>query len=212
MEKSESQAAWQRLKLVIEAVGMTTSSFARYLGLPRGENLYQIKKGNSRISHNLAQRIHDKFPQYPIGWLMCGEMEAFGSESGGAPAVLLPIYRNFPTTSFPPKGFLNGHLILSAEQTGDAQIAVPGPCELLGMTARELLLLLGEPQVKIDEGRVYFVATSRFRLFRTVYYDSESPDCLLLKAAFGIGMDDLTVRRDDVRALWPVCGAVCRLE
>ena len=37
---------WQRIDSVIRWANMTINYFALYIGLPRGENLYQIKKGN----------------------------------------------------------------------------------------------------------------------------------------------------------------------
>lgn len=36
---------WQRIDSVIRWANMTINYFALYIGLPRGENLYQIKKG-----------------------------------------------------------------------------------------------------------------------------------------------------------------------
>lgn len=52
---------WQRIDSVIRWANMTINYFALYIGLPRGENLYQIKKGNNGISRNLADKIVTKF-------------------------------------------------------------------------------------------------------------------------------------------------------
>ena len=52
---------------------MTTSKFARHIGLPCGENLYRIKRGQNGISRDVANRISQKFPEISIGWLLCGE-------------------------------------------------------------------------------------------------------------------------------------------
>ena len=49
---------WQRIDSVIRWANMTINYFALYIGLPRGENLYQIKKGNNgmnctpKVGHN----------------------------------------------------------------------------------------------------------------------------------------------------------------
>ena len=59
---------------------MSTNYFARYIGLPRGENLYQIKRGNNGISRDVANRIVAKFPQISKLWVLTGEGQMFASE------------------------------------------------------------------------------------------------------------------------------------
>ena len=63
---------WQHLQQIIDDSGLTINAFARHIGLSRGENLYQIKRGHNGISRDLALRIHTHFPQYGIGWLLTG--------------------------------------------------------------------------------------------------------------------------------------------
>ena len=63
---------WQRIDSVIRWANMTINYFALYIGLPRGENLYQIKKGNNGISRNLADKIVTKFPEISLAWLLTG--------------------------------------------------------------------------------------------------------------------------------------------
>lgn len=58
---------------------MSTNYFARHIGLSRGENLYQIKRGNNGISRDLASRIVTRFPQIDKLWLLTGEGQMFGS-------------------------------------------------------------------------------------------------------------------------------------
>ena len=62
-EMREKQNNWQRIEAVIKWANMSTNYFARHIGLARGENLYQIKRGNNGISRDVAQRIVAKFPQ-----------------------------------------------------------------------------------------------------------------------------------------------------
>ena len=59
----EKQNNWQRIEAVIKWANMSTNYFARHIGLARGENLYQIKRGNNGISLDVADRIVAKFPQ-----------------------------------------------------------------------------------------------------------------------------------------------------
>lgn len=69
--------AWDRIVAIVEMTEMTTNRFAKYIGLPRGENLYQIKRGNNGISLDLAESICIKFPQINKLWLLTGEGKMF---------------------------------------------------------------------------------------------------------------------------------------
>ncbi len=65
---------------MIKWANMSTNYFARHIGLLRGENLYQIKRGNNGISRNLADMVVTAFPEINLLWLLTGEGEMF-SES-----------------------------------------------------------------------------------------------------------------------------------
>lgn len=66
---------WKRLDQIIRESGLSVNAFARRIGLLRGENLYQIRRGNNGISRDLALRIHTCFPQYGVGWILTGEKD-----------------------------------------------------------------------------------------------------------------------------------------
>ncbi len=72
---------WERLESVIKWANMSTNYFARHIGLLRGENLYQIKRGNNGISRNLADMITTAFPEINLLWLLTGEGQMFVNES-----------------------------------------------------------------------------------------------------------------------------------
>lgn len=76
-ENTENQTpkrdCWERIETVIKRSEMTANAFARHIGLPRGENLYQIKKGNNGVSLGLANRIVAKFPEVSKLWLLTGD-------------------------------------------------------------------------------------------------------------------------------------------
>lgn len=82
----ENQNNWQRIESVVKWANMTTNYFARYIGLSRGENLYQIKRGHNGISRKLGERIVQHFPQIDLLWLLTGRGQMFvsGSEDRGA--------------------------------------------------------------------------------------------------------------------------------
>lgn len=69
---------------------MSTNSFALNIGLSRGENLYQIKRGNNGISKDLVEQIVKKYPEINRTWLITGEGEMFVSDNGDR--VPIPCY------------------------------------------------------------------------------------------------------------------------
>ncbi len=66
---------WQRIEKVVRWTGLSVNAFAAEIGLPRAENLYQIKKGNHGISKDLAETIAIRYPGISRGWLLTGEGE-----------------------------------------------------------------------------------------------------------------------------------------
>ena len=66
-------AEWERLAEIIRRSGLSINAFALRSGLPRGENLYRIRRGANGISRDLAERIHARYPQYSIRWLLSGD-------------------------------------------------------------------------------------------------------------------------------------------
>lgn len=84
---NSNNATWHRLETIIKMSGMSINAFARCIGLSRGENLYQIKKGNNGISRDLANRIINYYPQINFSWLVTGEgaMTIDGKSETGIP-------------------------------------------------------------------------------------------------------------------------------
>ncbi len=75
MENKKSEnPCWQRIEAVLEHSRIhSINAFARHIGINRGENLYQIRRGNNGISKALAKAINDRFPEISLGWLLSGE-------------------------------------------------------------------------------------------------------------------------------------------
>lgn len=73
---------WERLAAVIRQAGnMSPNFFAKYIGLPCGENIYRVKRGQNGISRNMADMIVAKFPHISKGWLLTGEGDMFVDEA-----------------------------------------------------------------------------------------------------------------------------------
>lgn len=84
MEKQNyKEQAWERIEAVVKRSGMTVNGFAKHIGLQRGENLYQIKRGNNGISVDVANRICERFPDINKLWLLTGDGEMLGDMPNG---------------------------------------------------------------------------------------------------------------------------------
>lgn len=64
----------ERLRFAIRASGLYTGSFARRIGLPDSETLYDVLTGLAPLSPELARRIHVCYPQIDLEWLMTGRI------------------------------------------------------------------------------------------------------------------------------------------
>lgn len=80
MESEKIAKQWERLQAVINLTPLSVNAFAKYIGLPCGENLYRIKHGKNGISLDVAERIAAKIPEISRGWLLFGEGTMFRSD------------------------------------------------------------------------------------------------------------------------------------
>ena len=76
---------WERIEAVVKMARMTTNAFARHIGLARGENLYQIKRGNNGVSLDVAARICQHFPEIDKLWLLTGERQMIRNDAPVGP-------------------------------------------------------------------------------------------------------------------------------
>lgn len=203
--KKTDYSSWRRLERVIESSGLTINSFARYVGLPRGENLYQIKRGNYGVSLGVAKKIHAKFPQYPISWLMHGEAESAATPEGDAFVVRIPVYRDSSVAEFPPKEVPERYLLLSAEEARGAQIALCTD-DQFGTVLQHWLVLLREPDGEVINGRVLFRYDGVFLsvLFRLSYRGGSCSSAVEIFVCNCRRRPGGPMRRDlcDVAGLW----------
>lgn len=82
----------------------------------REAKILSDQAGNYGVSLGVAKKIHAKFPQYPISWLMHGEAESAATPEGDAFVVRIPVYRDSSVAEFPPKEVPERYLLLSAEE------------------------------------------------------------------------------------------------
>ena len=158
--------SWLRLEEVINRANMTVNSFGRHIGLSRSESLYQIKAGRFGISHNLAQRIVEKFPEISLGWLLSGEGKMLCDEH---PSQNIPYYDHDVTSCI----HLNSELLqptstLSLSMIESCDCAFRSFDDAIGdqiMTGSIVFLKKIAPQAIIP-GRFYVIITANFVILR----------------------------------------------
>lgn len=144
---------------MIVATGHNVNSFAKYIGLPRGENLYQIKRGNNCISQDVARRINEKYPAYSVLWLMFGEEEPPRIVTDESQIIRIPLYYRCTTVDFPFQDEPDDYLILSVSVANGAEVAVAYSDDILNPYLRGAFLLLKKQQSEepILFGNIYLV-------------------------------------------------------
>lgn len=184
---------------------MTTNYFARYIGLPRGENLYQIKRGNYGISRDVAQRIVDRFPEIDQLWLLTGDGQMFADKKRRGAQI--PFYRLDVE-----RGIAN-----MAEREADDDLLVPGmeDCDLAMLYMGEAMgprippgTIVILKKVDLDEiipGGEYVIVYGKVVTLRFVRV-AEEENLWRLAACDRTLYDDIIVRRDSVSTVYKVRG------
>ncbi len=184
---------------------MSTNYFARYIGLPRGENLYQIKRGNNGISRDVANRIVAKFPQINKLWVLTGEGQMFApSELRGAQ---IPYY-NIEV----------GQGILLRERLVPAwNLVVPGlsQCDFAmrydgremgeALPAGTIVLLLAAEKEMMIPGAEYVIVSRKIVTLRTVFPAADGQKWRLA-AADPAEFDDIVLDANEIEFVYKVVG------
>ena len=205
IEMREKQNNWQRIEAVIKWANMSTNYFARHIGLPRGENLYQIKRGNNGISRNVAQRIVDKFPQIDKLWLLTGDGQMFAAQP--------PLGAQIPFYNVDVEQGIAD--LQKLEPEGDLSVPRLGPCDLaMVYSGRAMGALLPPGTVvflknidrdEIIPGEEYVIISRKIVTLRIVRA-ADSGKRLRLVAGDHESYDDIVLNISDIMAVYKVCG------
>lgn len=201
----EKQNNWQRIEAVIKWANMSTNYFARYIGLPRGENLYQIKRGNNGISLDVAERVVAKFPQVDKLWLLTGEGTMFSDDR--LRGVQIPFYRHDPEEGMPDLHLLESECGLVLPMVGDCDCAMCYTGRAMGdvIPPGTIVLLQAVDPEAIIPGGEYVIVTRKIvtlRIVRTI----EGEEKLRLVAGDREQYDDIIVFNSDIKAVYKVKG------
>lgn len=208
MEK-QNNACWQRIEKVLKYADMSANYFAKYIGLARGENLYQIKRGRNRISLDVAQKIHRKFPRFSISWLMCGEPEVIDN---GDTIEILPLYYDMWTIRFLEDAAEEQFIISSAAANG-AKFAASytGNTMETPFYLRDTILLFRKQSIEtIPTGSgLYLIDYKGERLLRFLDRNAYT-DSILIVGLIPEYQAPEVVDCAAVESLWKVCATVKR--
>lgn len=196
---------WARLSEVIERSGMTTNFFAHYIGLPCGENLYQIKRGNNGISRDVAERIVSKFPEISKAWLLTGEGSMFANESTSAQQI--PYYNIDVEVTLGDRLPDEPDFKMFVPQVGECDFAMVYNGRAMGrITPSGTVVFLRKIDVEaIIPGDEYVVVSAKFTALRTIRKPKGSSS-LTLVAGDRRSFDDMPLEVGDIKSLYHVVG------
>lgn len=201
----EKRSNWQRVEAVIKWANMTTNYFARYIGLARGENLYQIKRGNNGISLDVANRIVAKFPQVDKLWLLTGEGQMFSDVK--LRGIQIPYYHVEVEQSIAELERLEPDSYLVVPPAGDCDLAMNYTGHAMGHTipSGTIVLLKAIDRDAIIPGSECVIVGRKIVTLRTVRVVPDENKVRLV-AGDRENYDDIVLDVSDITAVYKVKG------
>ncbi|MEG1622032.1 MAG: S24 family peptidase [Alistipes sp.] len=201
----EKQNNWQRLEEVIRKADMTTNYFARYIGLSRGENLYQIKRGNYGISRDLAQRIVARFPDINLLWLLTGEGQM--SDSNELRGAQIPFFRTDVEHDLSRIDEMQaeGEWMVPMVADSDFAMLYMGQAMSPRIPAGSVVFLKKVDVATIILGGEYAIISRKIITLRNVRA-TEFADQWRLTACNQELFDDIFLKKEEIESAYKVCG------
>ncbi|MDE5578658.1 MAG: hypothetical protein K2I85_01715 [Alistipes sp.] len=201
----EKQNNWQRIEAVIKWANMSTNYFARHIGLPRGENLYQIKRGNNGISRDVARRIVEKFPQIDKLWLLTGDGQMFVDEPPRG--VQIPFYNTDVEQGIGDLEHLeaDGDLVIPPAVACDLAMVYSGRAMGQSVPSGTVVFLKNIDRDEIIPGQEYVIISRKIVTLRIVRA-ADSGAQLRLVAGDRKNYDDIVLSINDIMAVYKVNG------
>lgn len=213
MRKTQSENdSWKRIEAIIAHYKFrSVNAFAGHLGLNRAENLFQIKRGNNRISRELAEKICGSFPEMSKAWLLTGENHmlktTYDPDGIMRKIMAIPLHATVPLD--PPEVSPDKILYCSKEIAGNAELATVYRGNALLPAYKSGAILFMKKWSLEDEliyGDVYYIRTASFSKFRIIRKGTCEGN-LRLTACQPDKYDDMVIRQEDITLLYHVCGA-----
>lgn len=213
---------WQRLEQIIKWTGLSTNAFGAAIGLKRAENLYQIKRGNNRISKDVATMIARKYPVVNRSWLLTGDGEMFSPaflEEAGAPVAPrgIPYYNTDVVrlacdletkgTSATPAYYIN---LPGYEDCDFAAICTSDSLSPEIPAGAIVILKEADATMPVMPGEVYLAVLRDAAMLRYVQLDRTRANWLQLTGKPDSGEEPVSVPRGYILRLCLVKGIVTR--
>ncbi len=193
------------MEAVIQWANMTTNYFARYIGLARGENLYQIKRGNNGISLDVADRVVSHFPQVSKLWLLTGEGSMFAETNEQAKQI--PFYNQDVEQHIEQRDQLEADCNLLLPPIGACDLAMRYMGRAMGSSipSGSIVLLKAIDRDAIIPGEEYVIICRKIVTLRIVRVADEEGK-LRLTPGDRSNFDDIDVNIKDITAVYKVVG------
>lgn len=207
---------WQRIEKIFEwSRTSSINAFARSIGLNRGENLYQIKKGNNGISRDLAEQITGKFPEISKGWLLSGEGNMLHEDNKKGfieEKDTIPFYEKNVIEVLTSKVKLKAldNLVLSSFKDCDLAAISYGEAMHPHIPNGSTVLIKQIPINKILPGDDYIILSTTFVGIRRVRREHGS-DILRLEARNENGFDDILIDVNDINEIYVIKGVITKI-
>lgn len=205
---------WQRIEKIVEWSRATSiNAFARGIGLNRGENLYQIKKGNNGISQELAKQIIAKYPDISKGWLLSGEGSMIQGDKvfGGHTEGYIPFYEKDIIEVLTSPNIIepSDFIILPPFRDCDLAARSYGEAMSISIPSGSMVLLKRSCIDKICPGEVYLILSTIFVGIRIVRRECGS-NTLRLEADKREKYDDILLDMNDIKDIYIVKGIITK--
>jgi hypothetical protein len=207
--------SWERLEQIINWSGLTVNAFALSLGLKRGENLYQIKKGRNSISKDLAELITKKYCTISKSWLLTGEGSMFSAVAGEAGTVFgdrtkIPFYVNL-LPSADQAGMLSFPTMLSEVVIPflpecDFSVVWSGDSMVPDIPSGAVVFLKETAIADFFPGEMYLIYTESYATIRRVRLSEQDGSAFRLTASNQAFYPEAVINRSAVRRLFLVRG------
>lgn len=200
---------WQRIEQVIKWSGIASvSAFAREIGLNRGENLYQIKRGNNGISRDLAESIAAKYPQISKAWLLTGEGEMLPGKTARE-RYDIPFYKTDVTSISDLSEHDDPAYFISFPMFRGADLATFSFADAMEpeIPKGAIVFLQEADPEKLTPGGIYYVRSATFNGIRYVR-NGETRKKLRLVPKNRADYDEIVIETADVEAIYRVRGMV----
>lgn len=201
----DKQNNWQRLEAVISWANMSINYFARHIGLPRGENLYQIRRGNNGISKDVARRVVSRFPEISESWLLTGEGHMFANEN--LRGAQIPFYRvdveRFVTQT--SKMTPDELIVFPSLAECDMALLYMGDAMAPRIPAGSIVFLKQIDTQMMIPGEEYVISTGKVITLRRVRA-TEDDSAWRLESYNRERFDDWTLPKSEVLHVWRICG------